>query len=329
MAAVALLGASCGGGDGGGDEGGEYGSDLLSATTVTVAPRQRPSETTSPPATSRRPTGTVRGVTTPPTRAPQPGKDPLPEASHATGGAFAGYILRPAPVTKIVYEILQEPGLNVLQSTLDVVVGEIRRYADKPVTVERTPIPDQGKSEWTTGELGRLGDRYARFNSAGDTAALRLIVVNGNVPGASGVSFRGDTIAIFPDTYKSGGIVTPAAQVEKIVTLHETGHMLGLVDTYLETGRGDYVEDPAGQGHHSPNKRSVMYWRVDELTVASVLDGGPPGDFDANDRADLEAIHAGAPMGAKSRTQRSADFETVDLLAHAGMISCTIMPLLS
>jgi hypothetical protein len=110
--------------------------------------------------------------------------------------------------------------------------------------------------------------------------------------------------------------------------------MLGLVDTYLETGRGDYVEDPAGQGHHSPNHRSVMYWRVDQLTVSSVLEGGPPSDYDTNDRADLQAIHEGAPMGAKSRTQRMGDFnpislDQVNVVFHAGMISCPIMPLLS
>ena len=75
------------------------------------------------------------------------------------------------------------------------------------------------------------------------------------------------------------------AAIEDAVTMHEVGHLLGLVDLYLETGRAD-PEHPG----HSRNTRSVMYWAVESNLVADLLTGGPPKDFDNDDLADLQSI---------------------------------------
>ena len=67
--------------------------------------------------------------------------------------------------------------------------------------------------------------------------------------------------------------------------MHEVGHLLGLVDLVLETGR----QDPEHPGH-SRNRGSVMYFAVESTLVGDLLGGGPPTRFDDADRADLRAI---------------------------------------
>jgi hypothetical protein len=69
------------------------------------------------------------------------------------------------------------------------------------------------------------------------------------------------------------------------VATHELGHLLGLVDLVLDTGR----EDPEHPGH-SRSRDSVMFWAVESDLIGSLLGGGPPTVFDAADRADLVAI---------------------------------------
>ena len=81
--------------------------------------------------------------------------------------------------------------------------------------------------------------------------------------------------------------VSPA-RLELAVATHEVGHLLGLVDLFLRTGRAD-PEHPG----HSANPRSVMYWAVESDVVGDLLTGGPPVDFDADDRADLATIRNG------------------------------------
>jgi hypothetical protein len=107
------------------------------------------------------------------------------------------------------------------------------------------------------------------------------------------VTVRGDVIGIFPD--QVAGAATPfvsRARIERAVATHELGHVLGLVDLYLDEGR----DDPDHPGH-STNPRSVMYWAVEADVVTQVLGGPPPVDFDAADQADLREIRDGAPPG--------------------------------
>jgi hypothetical protein len=71
------------------------------------------------------------------------------------------------------------------------------------------------------------------------------------------------------------------------VVTHEVGHLLGLVDLVLHTGR----QDPEHPGH-SRNQQSVMFWAVESSLITDVLTGGPPTNFDDDDRADLAAIRS-------------------------------------
>jgi hypothetical protein len=94
---------------------------------------------------------------------------------------------------------------------------------------------------------------------------------------------------VFTDRVASseGGLGDPHA-VQRAVTTHEVGHVLGLVDLFLATGRAD-KEHPG----HSTNRNSVMYWAVESSLVGDLLTGGPPQDFDDADLADLATIRRG------------------------------------
>jgi hypothetical protein len=101
---------------------------------------------------------------------------------------------------------------------------------------------------------------------------------------------RGDVLALFADNIADAATpLVSRASIEDAVLLHELGHVLGLVDLARDTGRAD-KEHPG----HSSNSASVMYWAVESSLVGQVLNGPPPRDFDAQDRADLAALRNGA-----------------------------------
>lgn len=124
-------------------------------------------------------------------------------------------------------------------------------------------------------------------------AVVRILFVHGSFDGDDGTlgaAVRGDVAAVFVDQVgRAAGVLGSIEAIERSVTTHELGHLLGLVDLYLDTGRGD----PQHPGH-SPNRDSVMFWAVESDAIGQLLGADPPDSFDASDRADLEAIRSGA-----------------------------------
>jgi hypothetical protein len=125
----------------------------------------------------------------------------------------------------------------------------------------------------------------------GTGAVIRLLYLRGSssdAEGALGLAVRGDVAAVFADEVRAAA--TPligSDAIERAVSLHEVGHLLGLVDLFLQTGRAD-PEHPG----HSPSQDSVMFWAVESGLFADVM-GDLPQDFDAADLADLAMIRRG------------------------------------
>lgn len=219
-----------------------------------------------------------------------------PPSSVDTGarggpGAYARTLLQPQRSQRIVVELLVQQGAAPKQATLDHVTSVLRDASDKPVTVDGPVALPAGDGTTTDDEIRELADRHGRAAQTTEQAVIRLLFLNGRyVPedGVLGVAVRGDTAAVFSQQVRNTSRPLPADALEVAVTTHEVGHLLGLVDLVLRTGR----QDPEHEGH-SPNEESVMYWAIESEFVFQVLSGPPPRDFDADDRRDLATIRNG------------------------------------
>jgi hypothetical protein len=291
--AVALVLAACGSSDGG-----------RAATATTVTNDQgvvvSTDAATSPGAPSRsEPPAGGTGTSASPGGAPEqtsglPGTVVPAFDGHVAVGQLAPDVLRPDRSTAVVVEVRSQGDAALRQGTLDHLTAVLGSVSGKPVSVDAGPGVPGGAKDWSADELRAEADRDGtRPQGDGGRAVLRVLVVHGTLGGDTGVlgvSVRGDTAAIFVDQVEaSGSVLIGSAAIESAVVTHETGHLLGLVDLYLHTGRQD-AEHPG----HSTNRASVMYWAVESSLVADLLTGGPPQDFDGADLADLAAIRDGA-----------------------------------
>ncbi len=233
----------------------------------------------------------------PPSAQPRPGASPRPTAAPSPPqadsrrgkgqtGSFAPVLLR----EDLTFELLQQADAAPSSATLSHVRARIGEVAGRSVGTSGPIELEGGAKSWSAAELIALADQKAK-RPAG-SATIRMLFVHGTLDGnrnVLGVAVRGDVLAIFVDQVRStGGIAGNSAGVERAVLLHEVGHILGLVDLVLDTGR----EDPEHPGHSS-NRGSVMYWAVESTAIGQVFGDNPPDTFDDADKADLARIKAG------------------------------------
>jgi len=309
---MAVMAVGCGGAANFPDEATGNDSRLRAAGTVTSRPT-----TSSSVATTTRPVVTATTALTAPTTrgGAQPAASRAPTARAATttinvadqtivraaqgppGGA-AAVILQPAPAATLTVEVMEEPGAAANRTALNRVLGDLAKYSGKSVSEIHTALPTGSASRrWTERDLATLADRSAKIPQAGGRFVLRMLFVKGQntrSPNILAESFRGDTIAAFPDSYS-----TADQHLITTVVVHEVGHILGLVDLYLNRGRADTLNDPAREGH-SRNQASVMYWAVDPSLLGAIF-GSASDRFDSEDERDLAAIRAGAARGSNPR----------------------------
>lgn len=285
LVAVLVLLAACGGNE-------DDDAAVAGTTTVLTAPPGGPSA--SPTATTAAITRPDAGpAPTSPSGAPATTiAQSAPASPDVRGrpGSAAAFFLRPEPATSIVVEVSTEAGAEPSSDTIAHLASTLGSVSGKSVRVTGGG-PVGGQDAWTADEVRAAADAAA-VTTQGERAVLRILFVHGRYADAEnvlGVAVRGDVVAIFSDAVNESAspLVGPGA-IETAVTVHEVGHLLGLVDLHLQTGR----EDPEHPGH-SRNRSSVMYWAVESTLVTDLLAGGPPRDFDDADRADLTAIRNG------------------------------------
>ncbi|HVF32825.1 MAG TPA: hypothetical protein VM933_07300 [Acidimicrobiales bacterium] len=290
------------------DEGpASYGSDGDLEVTTTPPPDATAgggAATTTLPTLAPRPgSGSAPQTTRKPAAAPTTEAPPAPTSPPATVptdralgkghvGTFARHLLRPAPATEIVLELLVQDGVQLSERARTHAIRVLRDASGKAVSTPLVRLPAGGDGLYSAEEVIRLADERGVAVQGGNQAVIRMLVLDGRTDDASTLGFavRGDVCAIFPDQVRRAeSPVVPYAVLEDAVTIHELGHILGLVDLARKTGRED-KEHPS----HSPNRDSVMFWAVESSLVGQVLGGGPPTEFDAADLADLAALRNGA-----------------------------------
>ena len=187
-------------------------------------------------------------------------------------------------------EVLAQSGAQASGPAFSHLLSSLSEVAGRTVGTSGPISVEGGAKDWTADELKSTAD--AKAVRPPGSATLRMLFLRGTFEGNDsvlGVAVRGDVLAIFIDRVRStGGLVGDSAGVERAVMLHEAGHVLGLVDLYLDTGRAD-PENPG----HSPNQESVMYWAVESTAIGQVFGATPPDKFDDADRADLARIKSG------------------------------------
>jgi hypothetical protein len=284
---AALVVAACGSGGSG---------EAATETSTSAVLPPSPLETTVPAPEPGAPPEPVDDPAAPaPPAAPVPGAPPgappqttVPDGAPEPGvvGSLAATYLRPAASSAVVVEVRSQDGAGPRPAAVERVRQVLARITGKDVTVTVGSVGGAARS-WTASELRAVADEGVA--QAAGRPVLRLLFLHGGFAEnerAVGVAVRGDVAAVFADRVaEAAGVFGDRAAVEDAVTMHEVGHLLGLVDLVLDTGR----EDPDHPGH-SPNRGSVMYFAVESTLLGSVLSGGPPLDFDQDDLDDLARI---------------------------------------
>ncbi len=215
------------------------------------------------------------------------------ERARLGAGSLARVYLQPEPAERLAVEFLEQSGAAARSVTVDHLVGTLMDVSSKQVLDGgRWPLPDD-RRVWSAEAINATVDEGARVDHESDLAVLHVLFLRGSFDQSAsvlGVATRADTIAVFVDRIEDAATaLVSRADIEPAVAVHELGHILGLVDLVVDTGRAD-PEHPG----HSRNRGSVMYWAVESGLVTQVLSGGPPREFDDDDRRDLRSLRSGA-----------------------------------
>ena len=229
----------------------------------------------------------VTAPANPSATAPAPAPAPAPEALDPTGpvGGFGPALLDPARGFRI--DLLIEPGAEPAGRTLPALSSALEAATGKAV-ITTGPATVRSSGPWTAGAIRQVGEQLGGGFGGGE-AGFRLLFLTGEFAdnaSALGVAVNAGTAAIFTEKIAgAAGLLGDRSRFELAVATHEAGHLLGLVNLVVKSGR----EDPEHPGH-SPNRGSVMFWAVESDLIGTLLQGGPPTTFDDGDRAELEAI---------------------------------------
>jgi len=129
-------------------------------------------------------------------------------------------------------------------------------------------------------------------HTGGTEAALFMGFLDGSYcdnANVLGLAYGASAVVVFKDQVK-GTATIPADTFLKSVTLHEVGHILGLVGIGYRSRVAH--EDPA-HPHHSSDTNSVMYYAIEQGNLLQQFVSGPPLTFDSADETDLGGLRDG------------------------------------
>ena len=211
-------------------------------------------------------------------------------------GSLNHQYLQASPFSKLILEIDYANSTPPDQNAVDTFVSTIKQYVNKPgdiIQAGNNSFTSQ-KETYTSSDLLDLAQKHRTNYSAGDTVTLYILFINGSFAqngNALGVALNSSMFVIFKDKINQATTALVfASEIEQAVLNHELGHLLGLVNINYKSGLD---HEDANNLYHSNNKESVMFWAVEDISVANLLRGGPPYQFDSADKYDLEKVKEG------------------------------------
>lgn len=201
-----------------------------------------------------------------------------------------GRVLLDGAVPEAVVEVDASPGVSLGDAGRSGLSGALGEHGGKSVSFAGG---DElaSRDEWSTEQIREAASGARDTSSSTSRATVHVLVLDGGHArgGVLGIAVDASTVALFPEEM-SGGPVSDAAfgrsEIETAVSVHELGHLFGLVNV---TGQGGFHEDPEHE-HHSDNDESVMFWAVETDAITRVFEGAPPTTFDDADRREMAAI---------------------------------------
>lgn len=174
-----------------------------------------------------------------------------------------------------------------------VITTVLSHYSGKSVTI----IPDEGdlpvEKDYSLDTIVKLTEDHRSCFTNSTQVCLYFLFLPGSFEKSSalGASYTSSAVAIMTTQIQSGSnILVSRDRIAAATITHEIGHLFGLVNLIGKEVRPH--EDPNHPGH-SNNPDSVMYWAVEDLSVNSIVNGGPAVSFDTDDAADIALIKAG------------------------------------
>lgn len=249
---------------------------------------------------------TTPGTDTGP-RADAPGVD-APGTDTGGGPEVRAQILdylRGDRAASLLVEIDAFPGAGIRPEAEGHFVRELGELLDKPggVTVQMDEeLPSHADTPWELDELRTLAAERFNLAAPADTTKLHVLYVDGRfrIEGVLGIALSGTSVVVFREVVemvcdRAGALPTARASVcgaiEATVLMHETGHVIGLVNRGLPM-----VEDheDAERPGHDETSGCLMYFALENATDFSGFLGGFLGDpqpieFCAGSIADVRA----------------------------------------
>jgi hypothetical protein len=246
-------------------------------------------------------------------------------AAHSSfAGEFAADYLRATHFDRLVVEVDFPEDRPPSPAALDLLRTRLAERCDKPVGVDvvvSDPIAvDEFPLRLNDDALDDLeaAHRDTFSDATTRTAAMYVLYVHGHSSldtfneGVVGISYRGGSFAIFVDRVDESAVppTITAAEVEAGSIVHESGHLLGLVDNGVPMVSPH--RDPS-HGPHDASKSCVMYYLIQVPPVFPNLGDPDFMTFDSHCIDDLHAFGGLGPPPAPARvgTLTSDGYEPV------------------
>ncbi len=223
-------------------------------------------------------------------------KDPTPLFDN-TGTVTPKDFLTDTKYTKLVIQIDYVNGHEPSTVAINHIVSFLQQRINKSsgIEVNYSVVASPNKTTLTLNDIKAIEKSNRKLFTHDQTISLYMLFADGEyIENTSstqvlGLNYSSSSLVVFNKTVKSyaGGIGQPSLNtLQALITEHELGHILGLVNagTAMVNGHQDMTH-----GKHCNNSNCLMYYTAETNDVLSNLVGNNVPSLDNNCINDLRA----------------------------------------